>query len=69
MAGTEETARSSFAILNELMRVLMDKGILTDKEVFALVEAAAVDLDKGTGHAGKNAAYHIRNCVLPGLKN
>jgi hypothetical protein len=68
MAGNEETTHASFAILNQLLRTLTTKGVLSNAEVIALVNRAAINLEAQTTGSGKNAAIHIRNHVLPDLK-
>ena len=63
--GTPESALIAFTLVNDLLDMLREKGILTTDDVTSLLEAAADRLGKDPGFIAQRGAGFIRDSMLP----
>jgi hypothetical protein len=63
--GTEDAAYLAFTLLDDLLKLLVRKGVITNAECVALLDEAANNGSKQTRAIAKRTAGFIRDTMIP----
>ncbi len=63
--GTEDSAFLAFTLLNDLLHMLREKGVLTTDDVTSLLESTADRLGKDPRFISKRSVELIRDSMIP----
>lgn len=63
--GTEESAFLAFTLLDDLLKMLRERGVLSPDDVTCLLETATNRLSKQPRAVAQRSAGFIRNTMLP----